>query len=124
MNELWQPVLGYEGFYEVSDQGRVRSLDRVVQKTRYGKTYSSTLNGKVLKPGFDGDGREQVPLSKKGKVVRRHVHSLVAYSFIGLRPEGLEIDHVNGDHLDNRSCNLEYVTHEENMRRAVALGLR
>ena len=123
MKEVWQPVPGYEGLYEVSDQGRVRSLDRLVQrKNRWGSLATHRLKGRVLRPGGDGSGRAQVNLSKENVSWVVTVHVLVALTFIGPRPEGHDIDHVNGDFRDNRLVNLEYVTHQENQKRAYDMG--
>ena len=124
MNELWHPVPGYEGLYEVSDQGNVRSLNRiVVQLTRWGEHRERRLRGKLLRQGRAVNNRRQVCLSLDNKQRVFYVHTLVALAFHGPRPEGLEIDHINGDYLDNRAVNLGYVTHQENQRRGYKLGL-
>ena len=123
MKESWQPVPGYEGLYEVSDLGRVRSLDRlVVRKNRWGSRATHQLKGRVLRPGPGGSNRLQVNLSKENVSWVVPVHKLVALAFIGPRPEGLDIDHINGDFRDNRLDNLEYVTHQENQKRAYDMG--
>jgi len=97
--EEWRPVVGYEGFYEVSDWGRVRSLPRIL---------ASQFNGEQY-------GRVRLFDDKGGK--RRSIHSLVAEAFIGPRPSSLhEINHKNGKPADNRANNLEYMTKLENMR--------
>jgi hypothetical protein len=122
MNELWQPIEGYEGLYEVSDQGRVRSLDRL--KTFQGRwgTTTNRIKGRVLRPSKTLSGRWQVNLSKDNQPWVVGVHTLVALTFLGPRPKGFDIDHVNGNPIDNRVCNLEYVTHQENQKRAYAMG--
>ena len=125
MNEVWQSIPGYEGFYEASDQGRVRSLDRgCFQGAKNGSVKYHTLKGRVLSQfvGTKQIGRLCVGLNRQGKKKKWDVHCVIARTFIGPRPEGLEIDHVNGDFLDNRACNLEYVTSQENVRRARAMG--
>ena len=131
MKELWQPIPGFEETYEASDQGRIRSIDRVVtQPCRWAgvETISYKRKGKILRQASRKEqnsnyGRKFVNLW--GGTPRRSyptlVHHLVAFTFIGPRPKGLEIDHVNGDKTDNRACNLEYVTHAENVRRHNAL---
>ena len=122
MKELWQPIDGYEGLYEVSDQGQVRSLDRL--KTFQGRwgTETKRIKGRVLRPGRQINGRLYVNLSKDNQPWVVTIHKLVALTFLGPRPEGMDIDHVNGDFLDNRACNLEYVTHQENQKRAYEMG--
>lgn len=123
MKESWHPVPGYTGLYEVSDQGRVRSLDRIVtQRNRWGGMTTYPLKGRVLRPGSTKTGRLQVNLSKNNNSWVVSVHALVALAFLGPCPDGREIDHVNGDCRDNRLANLEYVTHQENQRRAYAMG--
>ena len=123
MKESWQPVPGYEGLYEVSDQGRVRSLDRSVErKNRWGSITTHRIKGRVLRPGVTTCHRFYVNLSKNNTPWVVPVHKLVALAFIGPRPEGHDIDHVNGDFRDNRLLNLEYVTHQENQKRAYDMG--
>lgn len=110
--EEWLPVPGYEGYYEVSNLGRVRSLDRVVPHKRCGK---QTCKGKVLSlTPRDAATRPSLVLSKNGKVKKTSVHKLVALSFIGPNPEGLEVCHNNGLASDNRLFNLRYDTRKNN----------
>ena len=124
MKESWQPVPGYEGLYEVSDQGRVRSLDREIQKRgRAGVLMNLRLQGRVLKAQMDGNVRLFVTLSRNGKYKPQRVHTLVAHAFLGPRPEGLQINHIDGDCQNNAASNLEYCTASENMKHAVRLEL-
>lgn len=111
--EEWRPVVGYEGWYSVSNIGRVR-------RDRGGK---GTLPGLILKLAISNVGYPNVQLSKDAAIKRVLVHSLVAAAFIGLRPSGLHINHKNGDKLDNHVSNLEYVTVSENVRHALRTGL-
>ena len=112
MAEKWKPVTGYEGLYEVSDQGRVRSVDRT-------ETQKSGLvrhrKGMPLKPNNSGRYMD-VQLSKDH--IRRHrlVHSLVAEAFLGPRPDGLVIRHLDGNSFNNAASNLAYGTQTENLR--------
>ena len=113
MHEQWRPIQGYEGLYEVSDKGRVRSLDRVVV-TRGGIT--RRIRGRVLsmKKNHDG-GYVQVNLCSTNGV-RRHVyvHALVLEHFVGPRPDGMESCHgVNGP-SDNSLTNLSWGTPSSN----------
>jgi hypothetical protein len=105
--EKWLPIVGYEGLYEVSDYGRIRSVARVA---RYGRLrrFSRTH-----------DDYWKVQLSAGG--LNRHffVHELVSVAFLGPRPEAAQIDHVDGDRGNNRLSNLCYVTQKENLRAAV-----
>lgn len=103
--ERWKPVHGFEDLYEVSDQGRVRSLKR------------ATTNGKLLKGVLDKDGYIRVHLSagKKGKTIP--VHRLVAIAFVPGRTEEKSIvNHLNENKVDNRASNLEWCTSGYNTR--------
>ena len=117
MSEQWLPVVGYEGFYEVSDMGRVRSLDRATpMKTATGKMTMRRVAGRILKPGTAGRGYPYVNLMREHKRQKtRDVHRLVLEAFVGPKPDGLVTRHLNGDRLDNRLENLAYGTYSENM---------
>ena len=120
MQEVWLPVRGYEGLYEVSDHGRVRSLDRVViQNNRWGRHDSYCYKGKVLKPC--GTPYLHVALVSKGKSKNYRVHSLVAEAFlptcpgqIGRGSNDYNVDHINENKLDNRAANLQWLHRREN----------
>jgi len=103
MEEYWKPVEGYEGLYEVSNEGRVRSLN-----------YNKTGETKILRPLMIGGGYLQVQLWKDGKVKMLLVHRLVAITFIP-NPDNLpQVNHKNEDKTDNRVVNLEWTTAIEN----------
>lgn len=110
ITEVWRPVVGYEGAYEVSDQGRVRSLTREVYAGR-GRTRLHA--GRVLSV-FDGDDYSKVRLKLDGSGSTKNVHSLVAEAFLGPCPADLEVCHGNGNRNDNRLVNLRYDTHSAN----------
>ena len=118
--EVWKDIEGYEGYYQVSNLGRVRSVDRIVE-TSLG--YKSNRKEKMLKPGLSQDGYELVGLSKSGKTKSFTVHRLVAGKFI-CQNGALEVNHINGDKTDNSVRNLEYVTGSENMQHSFDNGLR
>src|SRR5690606_6570320 len=109
--ERWRPVVGHEGHYEVSDQGRIRSVPHV-RITKAGQRYP--VRGQLLTPAVHPTGYPQVYLSVEGKTVPRKVHALVAEAFIGPRPEGHQIAHNDGDRLNSRLENLRYATAAEN----------
>lgn len=102
-NEIWKPVIGYEGLYEVSNQGRVKSLN-----------YNKTGKEKILRP-WKGRGYLQVSLWKDGKRRTPLVAKLVWGSFNGPIPEGMEVNHINEDRTDNRLENLNLMTRKENI---------
>ena len=108
-NEVWKPIPGFEGYYEASDQGRVRSL------SRYGILGKGMgmKKGKVLKRGKCGLYFHH-GLCKGGVQGNYSVHRLVMLTFVGPRPEGLEICHGDGDPENNTLGNLRYGTKIEN----------
>lgn len=111
--EEWRPVVGYEGLYEVSDLGRVRSLDRIVNY-RDGRRF--TYKGVSLVLSDNGYGYAVVTLSKgKDSKKVRLVHSLVLESFEGPRPPKLDICHRDNDKRNNRLENLRYDTRVGNL---------
>lgn len=111
--EQWLPVVGLEAIYEVSDHGRVRSLDRIIEYVdgRSGNVCLSRRNGRVLRPYTAPTGYQHVNLNHNGS---RTVHSLVAEAFIGPRPDDMETRHINGHASDCRVTNLVYGTRSEN----------
>lgn len=110
-SEIWKPVVGYEGFYEVSSFGKVRSLKR----TRKGKCESECgVKERLLKPSKHTKGYLVCGLSKDGKLKYFKVHRLVAEAFLP-NPENKEqIDHINTIKTDNCISNLRWVTPKEN----------
>ena len=101
--EIWKPIKDFEGYYEVSNIGRVRSLN-----------YKRTGKGKILKNIEDYKGYLEVGLTKNGKRKQFKVHRLVAEAFIP-NPENKPcIDHINTVKSDNRVENLRWVTYKEN----------
>ena len=120
-NELWLPVFGYEGLYEVSDYGRVKSLARVVPHARWGE---QRIFERLLKPGRDKDGYLQVGLYKEGQKKKCQVHRLVLEAFVEPCPEGEECRHLNGVRDDNRLENLAWGTPKENKADQVLHGTK
>lgn len=115
--ERWIPVVGYEGLYEVSDRGDVRSLKRPRKTylTQHGKELVLTwFEGRVLSPSADKDGYLKVSLSKNGKSKVFRVHRLVLESFVGACPDGMECCHWNDVPDDNRLENLRWGTSASN----------
>lgn len=122
MEEIWKPVAGYEGAYEVSDRGRVRSLERRVRLvTRQAGETTRLVPERMLRPGPTRSGHLSVAI---GKGNSRLVHQLVLEAFAGPRPEGHEVLHLNHDPADNRLVNLKYGTRSENLRMDYAAGNR
>lgn len=110
--ERWLPVPGYEGVYEVSDHGSIRSLDRIVYAGQ-GRTRRSA--GRVLAPYAAKSGHLSVNLKKNCEGGTKQVHQLVLAAFVGPCPDGMEVCHNNGDAADNRLPNLRYDTRKSNV---------
>jgi NUMOD4 motif/HNH endonuclease len=113
-DETWMPVISWKGFYEVSDLGRVRSLDREVlrQGSWYRGPQIMRTKGKILAPSFDTFGYPMVKLKLKaeGRVELHRIHSLVMEAFVGPRPEGLVVAHNDGVPANPHLKNLRYDT--------------
>src|SRR3972149_1183071 len=112
MTEVWSPISGYEGWYSVSSLGRIRR----------DAPYRNTFAGRILCQSMVR-GYPQVKLSRDNTVVQKKIHSLVAEAFLGIRPDGAEVNHRDANKANNAAENLEYVTPKENREHAKALGL-
>lgn len=119
--ERWKAVKGYEGYYEVSDFGRVRRVGSA----------SGTQTGRLLKPTtiyYDTGGRKPylcavVSLSKDSQVRRFRLSRLVSETFYGPCPKGIQVNHKDGNPLNNELSNLEYATNRDNALHASKMGL-
>lgn len=107
--EIWKDIKGYEGSYQVSDLGNVRSLERT------GYT-GKKINGRLLKQNPNNKGYLSVNLFLEGKGKTRSVHQLVAESFLNHEACGLKlvVDHIDNDKLNNQLNNLQVITNREN----------
>lgn len=122
--EIWKPVVGYEGLYEVSDHGRVRSLDRSAHiACRWGGTATRLIRGRVMRATDNGRGYLMVHLSTNGYRDPRLVHRLVAEAFVPVAEERQFVNHRDGDKTNNTASNLEWCTRAENMAHAHSNGL-
>lgn len=111
MTETWRPVVGYEGLYEVSDIGRVASLPKWHFRDR-----------RILKSWHDEDGYPSVNLCASGSRRRYAMHVLVAEAFVGPRPDGLMVRHLDGKPTNNQPANLQWGTAKENVQDMLAHG--
>lgn len=113
--EIWKDIKGYEGEYQVSNLGRVKSLDRKVEN-RFGRKMERQLKGKFMKPRKgDVTGHRVVTLRNLGVRECPYVHHLVMEAFVGKRPKGLVTCHNDGDPENNRLDNLRYDTARNNV---------
>lgn len=104
-NEVWKDIPGYEGLYQVSNTGKIKSMN-------YGRTGAPG----ILTPGNAGSGYKCVELSNADKKLRKHlVHRLVWKTFVGPIPEGMQINHKDENKSNNSLENLEVVTPKQNM---------
>lgn len=117
--EIWKPIPGWEGYYEVSDRGHVRSALRVAIR---GNGAPQTIRPRVLKAFSTATLHLYVKLYRDGEGAPAGVHRLVMAAFVGPCPDGMEVCHSNGDPSDNRLSNLRYGTRSDNIRDSVMHG--
>jgi hypothetical protein len=108
----WRPVIGFEGLYEVSSDGCVRS-------TRRRGTEGREIHQRLTRREHP---YRSVRLWRDGKCVTKRVATIAATAFLGPRPDALEVRHLNGDSLDNRVSNLKYGTGAENAQDSIKHG--
>lgn len=121
INEKWAAIASFEGFYEVSDMGQVRSLTRFVG-VGSGRGGRRREFGQLISLKSDRDGYRCVDLSRDGTKRSCKVHHLVLVAFSGPRPDGMIARHLNGNPSDNRVENLVWGTHSENAADTLAHG--
>jgi NUMOD4 motif/HNH endonuclease len=119
--EVFVDIPGYEGYYQVSNYGNVRSLDRVITQQNGKK---QLVKGRALKPHLTNKGYFKVHLSLKGKRKSRSIHRLVALAFLPNPLNKPQVNHINGCKTDNNLCNLEWNTQSEQQIHAYQNGLQ
>lgn len=117
LTETWKPVCGYEGFYEVSNCGRIKSLVAWNGHEYYHRK-------KIMKQSRTTTGYKKVELYKDGKRKSHKVHRLVAIAFIPNPKNKPHINHIDGNTVNNSVDNLEWCTPKENVDHALATGLK
>lgn len=122
---IWKFIKGYEGLYQVSDSGQIRSVSRKVsQISRYGSPMVRTYAGKPIVPRVGNRGYLYVNLSKGGKKKSYKVHRLVAFEFCSGFVEGFTVNHKDGDKLNNSANNLEWISSLDNLKHSREAGLK
>ena len=116
MTEDWKSIIGFEGLYEVSNFGNVRSLPRHVRHvSKAGKEGTKFLPGRILKKMPLPNGYLRVALCREGNYTEKMIHHLVLENFVGLRSEGMEARHFpDRSKTNNQLSNLSWGTHEQN----------
>lgn len=115
-SEIWKPIRGYEGSYEVSNLGNVRSLDRKYRgSNQFGSSFIFTKKGKLLKPKKRKDGYLSVALCNKQKAKHISIHRLVALTFLSNPNNYPVINHKDEDKTNNNVNNLEWCTQSYNI---------
>lgn len=117
----WRAIQGYEGYYEVSDSGLIRSLDRIIPEARFGQR---RVRGRMMKLTVNSDGYMVVNLRKNGTTYVTFVHRLVAQAFIPNPHNYPVVNHINGNKQNNEVTNLEWATYTENNIHALLNHLR
>lgn len=112
--EIWKDIKEYEGLYQVSSYGRIRRIEKeITVVTPHKGTFTKTYKGRILKPSIRGM-YYGVDLSKASKIKRKHIHRIVAETFIPNPYNKPEVNHIDGNKLNNNVENLEWVTKSEN----------
>lgn len=110
--EIWKNIVGYEGLYQVSNLGRIRSLDRISKRNSIS---TRRIRGTIMKTHKYTNGYLFISLCKDGEKKHFLIHRLVAMAFIPCCTEGYEVNHKNEKKTDNCVDNLEWITHKQNI---------
>lgn len=111
MNEIWKPIIDFEGIYEISNLGRCRSLDRYINRKNGSKQF---IKGRILTPVKCTNGYLEYQINKDGKRYCKMAHRLVAEAFIPNPENKPEVNHKDEDIINNKVDNLEWMTSKEN----------
>lgn len=123
IKEEWKDIPEYEGKYQISNLGRVKSLPRIIDSQFKGKPIKRKVFERELRKSKNRFGYEYVCLSKNGKTKKYRIHRLVGELFIPNPMNKPQINHIDGNKQNNRIDNLEWCNNSENMQHAVKMGL-
>ena len=113
--EIWRAVKNYEGLYEISNLGRIRSVSRTV-RCGCGKGYDKLIESRILSPSINNSGYKIIILKKPNhKVICKPIHRLVAEAFIPNPNNLTDVNHKDEDKMNNNVENLEWMAHKDNM---------
>lgn len=116
MEEIWKDIPDYEGLYQASNLGRVRSLGQTQTRSNGRAICEVHIKGKILKPSLDGTKRYYgVSLCKNKKIKRHMVHRLIAKTFLDNPNNYIDVNHKDENKQNNRLENLEWCTHSYNV---------
>jgi hypothetical protein len=124
-DEIWKDIPSFENYYQASNLGRLRSVDRTIVKIdkKTGKEISFGKKGRILTLNFHHSQYLMANLSKKGEQTSCSVHRLIAMTFIPNNKNHPIVNHKNGIKTDNNINNLEWMNNSENVKHAVDTGL-
>lgn len=119
LNEVWKDIFGLEGKYQISNLGRVRSVERYVSN----HTGILKVNSRILKQQTNHKGYRVIRVVDSGKKITKSVHRLVANAFLPIVYGKNQVNHKDGNKSNNNIENLEWCTNQENQLHAIRLGL-
>lgn len=109
MKQIWKDIEGYEGLYQINNNAEIKSLSRIIKSG-----YNRKIKEKILKPQLNTNGYYSISLHKDNKIVKKLVHVLVALAFLPNPNNLTQVNHIDGNKLNNKINNLEWCTNREN----------